>query len=76
MPRWGKAWDQAVTEYPGLSSVLSSTQVADDLSRVIRSAVRAVLPGRQQGKNLADAMLKAERAAVRALRVATTRAAQ
>lgn len=73
MPRWGKAWDAAVAAYPGVDQAKPNMDVADDLARIIRSAVRAVIPGRQQGKNLADAMLKAERAAVRQLKVITKR---
>lgn len=42
--------------------------VGGDLFRVVRAAVRAVVPGRQQAKNLDPLMRQALTAAVRVLR--------
>lgn len=73
MPKqsWGKAFGEAAAEWLALHSDLSLLKreaAVNELSRIIRAAVRAVLPGRQQGKNLAEAMAAAEKATTRALR--------
>ena len=66
--KFGAAFSEAANTF--VSGGLSRTpeQNAADLEKIVRSIVRAVVPGRQQKKNLDPLMELAEKAATRAMR--------
>lgn len=66
--KFGKAFEAAAEAYFHQATAFTEAQASADLEKVIRAVVRAVVPGRQQKKNLDPLMEAAEKAATRALR--------